>query len=100
VGVENLVCPPGVSKIVHNATIDRMKKDTLKDCADFIRVYAECAQANGVAVLWRCRGELKEMNACGFKRNTQEKYEETQAIVAEEMREKREQRLREQEKTT
>ncbi|KAL0332490.1 UNVERIFIED_CONTAM: hypothetical protein Scaly_2150500 [Sesamum calycinum] len=41
-----------------------MKQKALKECDRYTARYAECAAGRTLSVVWKCRTQAKELNAC------------------------------------
>ncbi|KAK6927967.1 Cytochrome c oxidase biogenesis protein Cmc1-like [Dillenia turbinata] len=41
-----------------------MKQKALKECDHYASRYAECATGRTFSVVWKCRGQAKELNNC------------------------------------
>ncbi|XP_057788063.1 uncharacterized protein LOC131005235 [Salvia miltiorrhiza] len=53
-----------VKKKVEEALRSKMKQKALKECDQYVSKYAECAVGRTLFVVWKCRGEAKELNTC------------------------------------
>ncbi|XP_057784270.1 uncharacterized protein LOC131005236 [Salvia miltiorrhiza] len=53
-----------VKKKVEEALRSKMKQKALKECDQYVSKYAECAVGRTLSVVWKCRGEAKELNTC------------------------------------
>ena len=52
-----------------------MKEEAIQKCKPQIGAFAECAQKEGLWVVWSCKQFLKEMNACMEVHNGPEAWE-------------------------
>ena len=43
---------------------EELQRIALKACDHKVRAFAECAKAQGMLVVFKCRGENREMNEC------------------------------------
>ncbi|KAH9610560.1 hypothetical protein KSS87_003346 [Heliosperma pusillum] len=53
-----------VKKKVEEALRSKMKAKALKECDVLTAKYAECASGRTLSVVWKCRGQAKELNNC------------------------------------
>ncbi|XP_011099564.1 uncharacterized protein DDB_G0275933 [Sesamum indicum] len=53
-----------VKKKVEEALRSKMKQKALKECDRYTAKYAECAAGRTLSVVWKCRTQAKELNAC------------------------------------
>ncbi|CAL1390718.1 unnamed protein product [Linum trigynum] len=53
-----------VKKKVEEALISKMKQRALKECDNLASKYAQCAAGRTLSVVWQCRKQAKELNAC------------------------------------
>ncbi|KAG8373721.1 hypothetical protein BUALT_Bualt11G0054200 [Buddleja alternifolia] len=53
-----------VKKKVEEALRSKMKQKALKECERYTSKYAECAVGRTISVVWKCRGQAKELNEC------------------------------------
>ena len=47
-----------------SALRSKMKEKALKECDHYASRYAECATGRTLSVVWKCRGQAKELNNC------------------------------------
>lgn len=62
-----------------------LKEDAIAICKPEIGTFAECAQANGLWVVWTCRDLYKEVNACMQKHNGEEAWQKYKAAHEQEI---------------
>ncbi|XP_010558552.1 PREDICTED: uncharacterized protein DDB_G0275933 [Tarenaya hassleriana] len=53
-----------VKKKVEEALRSKMKAKALKECDHYTSKYAQCATGRTFSVVWKCRNQAKELNAC------------------------------------
>ncbi|KAL8137448.1 hypothetical protein V2J09_003449 [Rumex salicifolius] len=53
-----------VKKKVEEALRSKMKVKALKECDHYVSKYAECAYGRTLSLVWKCRGQAKELNDC------------------------------------
>ncbi|CAL0308256.1 unnamed protein product [Lupinus luteus] len=53
-----------VKKKVEEALRSKMKQKALKACDYYTCKYAECASGRTLSVVWQCRQQAKQLNAC------------------------------------
>ncbi|KAF7819999.1 Cytochrome c oxidase biogenesis protein Cmc1-like [Senna tora] len=53
-----------VKKKVEEALRSKMKQKALKECDQYTSKYAQCASGRTLSVVWQCRKQAKELNAC------------------------------------
>ncbi|KAK7272897.1 hypothetical protein RIF29_13939 [Crotalaria pallida] len=53
-----------VKKKVEEALRSKMKQKALKECDYYTSKYAECASGRTLSVVWKCRQQAKDLNAC------------------------------------
>lgn len=41
-----------------------LRKDAFKMCDEWVKPYVECAKGRSVSIVWACRQEKKDMQAC------------------------------------
>jgi len=51
------------------------KSIAIEKCKDKLQAFGKCSEDNGLLVVFRCRGVLKEMNACMATYNSNEEFE-------------------------
>lgn len=61
-----------------------------KKCDKYLKAFAECAKANGLMVIFNCRQQNREMNACLAQFTNEEAFEQykikrSQELLAREM---------------
>ena len=52
-----------------------MKEEAKEICKPHVNAFAECAQENGLWVVWSCQDKLKQLNACMAKHNGEEAWQ-------------------------
>jgi len=53
----------------------KMKADSLKHCDNLVRKFVDCSKSHTLFVVWSCKSELEEMNACTKLFNDQKLHE-------------------------
>ena len=62
-----------------------LKDEAMEVCDPQIKVFAECAQEQGLAVVYTCRDLFKEVNACMAIHNGEEAWEKYKALHEDEL---------------
>mmetsp|Transcript_34668 Transcript_34668/g.48058 ORF Transcript_34668/g.48058 Transcript_34668/m.48058 type:complete len:88 (+) Transcript_34668:122-385(+) len=55
---------PEVPMKVEEALKYKMKREALQKCGDACRLYADCSRHRLLSVVWACRPQLNDLNAC------------------------------------
>eukprot|EP01132_Coremiostelium_polycephalum_P001177 gene1177-1489_t len=51
----------------------KLKEQTLKDCAEFVKEFALCSQDKYFSVVWKCREEQQKMKDCLVEQTTSDR---------------------------
>lgn len=57
-----------ISKKAEEALIYKLKQHAMKRCGETAKAYAQCAEGRTFSVVWACRSQLNDLNACLHER--------------------------------
>ncbi|KAG0553990.1 hypothetical protein M758_12G056700 [Ceratodon purpureus] len=65
-----------------------MKAQALKECDPIVAKFAECAKGRTFSVIWACRAQSKETNACLHQYTNDEAFAKYKKLYEEETSQK------------
>ncbi|XP_024357113.1 uncharacterized protein [Physcomitrium patens] len=74
-GIREDAAQSRMKKKVEEALRSKMKAQALKECDPLVAKFAECAKGRLFSVVWACRAQSKETNACLHRYTNDEAFE-------------------------
>ncbi|KAG0598240.1 hypothetical protein M758_12G056700 [Ceratodon purpureus] len=82
--------PGGCRRVSHEeeGRRSKMKAQALKECDPIVAKFAECAKGRTFSVIWACRAQSKETNACLHQYTNDEAFAKYKKLYEEETSQK------------
>ncbi|KAJ1306600.1 hypothetical protein OPQ81_007599 [Rhizoctonia solani] len=68
-----------LSRREEDTLLKATKTQALKDCDDLVKLFAACATGRTVSVVWACRSQHKNLQACMYQYTRPENMEKVRA---------------------